>query len=133
MSAVNHDAVLYVEDDDLIRALAVVSLEDAGFEVVAAESGEAALDALDEDAEPFCAVVTDVNLGDGPDGWQVARRARELNQAMPVVYLTGASGHKWKTEGVPNSVMITKPFQPGQIVAAIAGLLRKVRSKRRMS
>ena len=54
---------LYVEDETLIRELGATALEDAGFEVIVAENGNAAFDALDNDADPFCAIVTDVNLG----------------------------------------------------------------------
>jgi len=86
-------AILYVEDDPLLREIAAMTLEDAGFNVVIAESGAAAFDALDDNADPFCAVVTDVNLGTGPDGWAVARRGRELNHFLPVIYVSGASGH----------------------------------------
>ena len=124
-------AVLYVEDDALTRELAATALEEAGFEVVSTESGTSALEALDDNADPFCAVVTDVNLGSGPDGWDVARRARELNQEMPVVYLSGASGHEWKSKGVLKSIMITKPFNIPQIIAAISSLLKKTGLKRR--
>jgi DNA-binding response OmpR family regulator len=126
-------AVLYVEDEPLIRELGATELRDAGFEVVAAESGTAAFDALDNDAAPFCAIVTDVNLGDGPDGWEVARHARELNDALPVIYVSGANGHEWQRKGVPNSVMIAKPFKMAQIVKAICALLRKLRPNRRNS
>ena len=118
-------AVLYVEDEPLLRELAAIFLEDAGFEVVTADCGTAALEALDDEGQPWCAVVTDVNLGQGPDGWAVGRHARELNRTLPVVYITGGSAHLWQTNGVPNSVMITKPFEPGQILEAIRKLLQK--------
>jgi DNA-binding response OmpR family regulator len=122
-------AVLYVEDESLIRELASIALEEAGFEVVAAENGAAAFDALDGNADPFCAIVTDVDLGGGPDGWAVAHRARELDDALPVIYVSGASGHEWQLKGVPHSVMISKPFKMAQIVSAVLSLVKKVRRK----
>jgi DNA-binding response OmpR family regulator len=118
-----HQAVLYVEDEPLLRELASVILEDAGFEVVTAEDGRAAFEALDNDGSPFCAIVTDVNLGSGPDGWAVAKRGRELNKTLPVIYMTGASGHQWQAEGVPRSVMLRKPFAPAEILQALRSLL----------
>jgi CheY-like chemotaxis protein len=111
--------VLYVEDEVLIREVSAMALEDAGFEVVGVGSGAAALEALEGNADRFCAVVTDVNLGPGPTGWDVARRARELNRTLPVVYVTGGSAHEWATRRVPNSRMLTKPFIPNQIVEAV--------------
>lgn len=68
-------------------------------------------------------LITDINLGDGPDGWQVARKARELVGGLPVVYVSAASEHEWTSHGVPNSVMVTKPFVPAQVVVAISSLL----------
>jgi DNA-binding response OmpR family regulator len=124
-------AVLYVEDDSLIRELSAGELEEAGFKVVVAESGTAAFDALDGDADPFCAIVTDVNLGAGPDGWEVARRARELNNTLPVIYVSGGSGNEWQSKGVRNSIMIVKPFKIMQIVSAISTLLKKICPTRR--
>jgi DNA-binding response OmpR family regulator len=119
----DHKAILYVEDEPLLRELAAVILEDAGFEVVTADNGGAAFEALDDNGEPWCAVITDVNLGHGPDGWAVARHARDLNRKLPVVYITGGSPHQWQANGVPNSILITKPFDPRQIVEAIRTLL----------
>jgi len=115
--------VLYVEDEPLLREFAAVILEDAGFEVVTVENGAAAFLALDEKREPFCAMVTDVNLGDGPDGWAVAKHGRVLNRDLPVVYVTGAGGQQWQDEGVPNSLLVTKPFTPAQILQAIRSVL----------
>jgi DNA-binding response OmpR family regulator len=63
-----------------------------------AVNGHAAFETLKKDGSPFCAMVTDVNLGAGPDGWAVAKRARELNETLPVIYLTGASGHQWQSK-----------------------------------
>jgi DNA-binding response OmpR family regulator len=116
-------AVLYVEDEELLRELATTILEDAGFDVVTAENGAAAFVALDETGEPFCAMVTDIDLGDGPDGWAVAKRARELSKGLPVVYVTGASAHRWQAEGVARSLLIKKPFTPSQILDAIRSVL----------
>ncbi len=96
--------------------------------MVAAESGDAAFDALDDDADPFRAMVTDMDLGAGPDGWEVARRGRELNDTLPVIYLSGGSGSgsEWQSKGVRNSAMIVKPSRIAQIAGAISALLNKL-------
>jgi DNA-binding response OmpR family regulator len=124
-------AVLYVDDDALIRELVASALEEAGFEVVVAENGAAAITTLDEDADSFCAVVTDIDLGVGPNGWEVARRARELNNALSVIYVTGGSGSDWQSNGVKNSIMLVKPFSMKQLVNTVSSLLKKFRPKRR--
>ena len=57
------------------------------------------------------------------DGWDVARHAREGKPDMPVVYMTGDSADEWASKGVPNSILLTKPFAPAQLVTAVAQLL----------
>lgn len=57
------------------------------------------------------------------DGWEVARHARELTPNFPVVYMSGDSAHEHTVQGVPESVMIQKPFAPAQLVTAMSMLL----------
>jgi DNA-binding response OmpR family regulator len=123
-----NSVVLYVEDDALIRELSINALEEAGFVVVSADSGKAALEVLGSGIDgpgalSIRAVVTDVNLGSGPDGWAVAKRAREMNHDLPIIYVTGAAGGEWTTNGVTDSVMVIKPFPPGRIAALLSWLL----------
>ena len=111
-----------VEDEELVLITVETALQDAGYAVRAARRGEEAMALLEEGGENFSALITDVNLGD-VDGWQVARRARELRPKLPVVYVTGDSAHEWASQGVPNSVLVEKPFAPAQIVTAVSNLL----------
>ena len=71
-------------------------------------------------------MITDIRLSAGPDGWAVARRARELVPNMPVVYMSGDSSQEWSSKGVPNSLMVAKPFAPAQIITAVSTLLNAV-------
>ena len=87
-------------------------LNGANFEVVAADNVRDALAELNADAVRFDAVITDIRLGSGANGWDIGRRARDLIPDMPIVYLSGDSGHDWRSMGVPNRVMIAKPFVP---------------------
>uniref|UniRef100_UPI0035C9B370 response regulator n=1 Tax=uncultured Sphingomonas sp. TaxID=158754 RepID=UPI0035C9B370 len=120
----NDVLILVVEDEALIEELVVSGLEDAGYTVVAAQSAEDAIALLEQTETVFRAVVTDVNLVPHKlTGWDVARRARELTADIPVVYMSGASGQDWTANGVPNSMMIAKPFVTGQIVTAVSHLL----------
>lgn len=116
--------VLVVEDEEPLRELLQHALEDDGFAVAFAPSGEEALAMLDTDHASFRVVLTDVNLASGGlTGWDVARRARELAPRVPIIYMTGGSAHQWSVFGVPNSVLINKPFAVGQVTTAIASLL----------
>ena len=75
-------------------------------------------------AEKKCvALVTDIKLGSSTTGWDVARHARELKPEMPVVYMTGSESSDWPSLGVPNSILVPKPFAPAQVITAISQLL----------
>jgi len=116
--------ILVVEDETLIEEIAVSGLEDAGYTVVAAHTAEEAIAQLEKGDPVVRAIVTDVNLAPKKlTGWDVARRARERTADIPIVYMSGASGHDWTSHGVPNSVLIAKPFAIGQIVTAVSQLL----------
>ncbi len=117
--------LLYVEDEVLIQDLLVSALTEAGYEVVVASSGADGVNTLQSRSGEIRGLITDINLGSGTDGWEVARQARELISGLPVVYVSGASHQEWTSKGVPESVMIAKPFAPAQIVVAISGLLNK--------
>ena len=116
--------ILVVEDDELIQGVVEEALTEGGFETALASSGEQAIELLNA-AKPVCrALVTDINLAKNKmDGWAVARHARENKPDMPVVYMTGDSADDWASKGVPNSILLTKPFAPAQLVTAISQLL----------
>jgi DNA-binding response OmpR family regulator len=122
-TGVGTTVLLLVEDDVPVRELLDAELAEAGFEIVGVDDGARALCELDADATRFCAVITDIKLGEGPDGWDVGRRARELVSDMPIIYMSGDSTHEWSSKGVPNSVVIAKPFAPAQLVTAISMLI----------
>jgi CheY-like chemotaxis protein len=115
--------ILLVEDEDLIREMLVQALEEAGFATLAAGSAQGAVKMLEKSSAEIRGLITDINLEDGMDGWELACAAREQANDLPIVYVSGASGHEWASRGVPNSLMITKPFAPAQVVVAISSLL----------
>lgn len=76
------------------------------------------------DGREGCRVLlTDINLGDGISGWELARQIREITPGFPVVYMTSASAPDWQSQGVDGSVLIQKPFAPAQLAAAVSQLL----------
>lgn len=115
--------VLLVEDETLLQMAVQFALENAGYQVICCATGTAAIEELDSDAERFKALVTDIRLGSGPDGWQVARRARELVSGIPVVYTTADGASDWTSNGVPESVLIAKPFADSQVIVAVGQLI----------
>jgi DNA-binding NtrC family response regulator len=115
--------VFVVEDQDLLREIVIPSLEEAGYTVLEASSGDSAMRAIKEKGDTIRALVTDVDLGGKVTGWDIAHHARGMNPSLPVVYMTGASGDEWAANGVPNSILLTKPFAPAQLVTAVSQLL----------
>jgi DNA-binding response OmpR family regulator len=115
--------VLVVEDDPQIQILVEETLIESGFASVITASGEQARTLFMDGIDRYRALVTDVKLSGDIDGWQVARCARELNRAIPVIYMTGDSADKWASSGVPHSIILSKPFAPAQVVTAVALLL----------
>jgi DNA-binding response OmpR family regulator len=113
--------ILLVEDDQLIQSIVEEALTEGGFEVSIFASGEEAVAALNH--KTFRAVVSDIHLSGKMEGWDVARLAREVDPALPIIYMTGKAAEDWSSKGVPNSVLLTKPFAPAQLVTAVSQLL----------
>ena len=115
--------ILVVEDDHSVQSIVEDALSDGGFEPAIAASGEEAVTLLKGGSIKYRALVTDVNLLGRINGWEVAKRAREIDPNFPVVYMTGASADEYGSHGVPNSILLTKPFAPAQLVTAVSQLL----------
>jgi DNA-binding response OmpR family regulator len=115
--------ILVVEDDHSIQAMVEEALTDAGFYPAIAPSGEEAVTLLRGDRGGYRVLVTDISLRGTMQGWEVAQHAREIDPDFPVIYMSGASAADWAVKGVPNSIMLKKPFAPVQLVTAIANLL----------
>jgi CheY-like chemotaxis protein len=114
--------ILVVEDEAIIQHVLEDSLIEAGFAVGKAFSGEEAVQMLDAPEAHFRALITDVDLKSSVTGWDVARHARQIAPELPVIYAT-ATPNEWESMGVPNSILIVKPYAPAQVVTAVAQLL----------
>ena len=115
--------ILVVEDDQEIQSIVEDALTEGGFEPAIAPSGEEAVTLLRGNRGSYRALVADVTLRGRMDGWEVAKQAREIDPAFPIIYITAAHAGQWASRGVPNSVLLTKPFAPSQLVTAVAQLL----------
>jgi DNA-binding response OmpR family regulator len=115
--------ILVIEDDDAVQGVIEEALTEGGFEPAIAASGEEAVTLLKGGFIPYRALVADIKLLGKLDGWEVAKRAREIDPAFPIIYITAGHANLWASRGVPNSVLLTKPFAPSQLVTAVAQLL----------
>ena len=113
-----NEPVLFVDDDLISRLLNCAVLRESGFNVV--EAGSYAEACAEIERSPrLAALVTDIELGLGPDGFEIARRARLADPEVPVVYMSGTELSRYASEGVGNSRFIPKPFGPEQVVKAL--------------
>lgn len=117
--------ILVAEDEDLLRELFESVLTEAGFAVTLAADGQSAMQLIEDHPGRFQALLTDIRIGRGPDGWALATKAREHAPDLPVLYMSGDSADEWSSKGVPKSVMIPKPFVLAQVVTALATLLNE--------
>ena len=117
--------ILVVEDDPLLQGLLEDALTAGGFEVVFVTSSEQAMDLFQRGEVKCSALATDITLREEMNGWQLAVVARQMDANLPVVYMTAASGGEWASQGVPNSILLQKPFASAQLVTAVSQLLNK--------
>ena len=118
--------VLVIEDDPDLQMILEEALREGGFDTAVAGSGEEAITLLRGFRSKYRAVVTDIVLLGRTDGWRVGRAAREIDPTFPVVYISGSAHAQWPVQGVPNSILLIKPFAAAQLVTAISQLLNLV-------
>jgi DNA-binding response OmpR family regulator len=104
--------VLVVEDEWTVLEILRLELEDAGWQVLTAKTGETALATMRE--TPIDLLVTDIRLAGKTTGWEVAVLARRTRPAMPVIYATGSPSDD--VLRVSESAFFAKPYNPADIV-----------------
>lgn len=114
---------LVIEDDDDIRGLLEVVLEQAGYDVAAAGTGAAGLEALAAQ-EPDLMLV-DVGLPD-IEGYDVVRQARPLISGH-IVMLSARSQETDAQRGLEAGAdeYLTKPFRPRALREQLAGIVAR--------
>ncbi len=110
--------VLVVEDEALIRSMLAEALQDAGFVVQQAHTGDQAAQILAEH-DGFAAVVTDINTPGERDGIDVGRLVGELHPGTPVIYVTGRPETLAGTRLGADETFLVKPYAPSQIVEVL--------------
>jgi two-component system KDP operon response regulator KdpE len=115
--------ILVCDDDPrILRALRVI-LRDAGYEVIATETGEDALDRAAVRAPE--AAILDLMLP-GIDGVEVCRRLREWSD-IPILVLSAVDEEREKIRALQTGAddYVTKPFASGELVARVEAALRR--------
>lgn len=109
----NAVVVLVVEDEIWVRLDVASCLEDAGYAVVEASTGEAAI-ALCNSATSIDMLITDINLGGSASGWDVADHFHSSRPDVRVVYTSEKSADPGRC--VAGSVFVSKPYRHSDIL-----------------
>lgn len=114
-------AILLVDDEGVVRHPVAEGLRRFGHAVTEADSGEAARSILADPARPVDLLITDFSMP-GIDGLELARLARELRPALPILLMSGRED--LPAEGVQRvDRMLVKPFRRADLLAAVAALV----------
>jgi PAS domain S-box-containing protein len=118
------ETILVVEDEIDVRTIATRFLSAVGYNVVAAASAREALDLLI--ANPGVDLLfSDVVLGSGMDGTELAREARRIRPELPVLLTSGYQGPGNRRREAPDETfeLLPKPYRREQLTSAIRRLL----------
>lgn len=121
--------ILVVDDEPPIVRLVKAKLRVDGYEVLTATRGEQAIEIVQQESPDL--VVLDVMMPD-MDGFETLRRIRQFS-TVPVVMLTARGSDMDKLKGLQSGAddYITKPFNPDELEARIAAVLRRTLGSQR--
>jgi DNA-binding response OmpR family regulator len=116
--------VLLAEDDLQMGFIIKDNLEDEGFEVINCPDGETAWDQFQRKTPDIC--LLDVNMP-GRDGFSLAKKIRQRNDVVPILFLTAKSMEEDKLKGFETGAddYITKPFSMKELLSRMNVFLRR--------
>jgi len=117
--AASRGRVLIVEDEPAVRAIAVRTLELAGYDVLAAGTGDEALALAQKTGPSPDLVVCDVLLP-GQSGFEVVKALRVERPSLPVLYVSGFTA---EIDRVGADAFLAKPYRPEALIAFVRELL----------
>ena len=116
--------VLIAEDDLQLGFLIKENLEDEGYEVINCPDGETAWEFFQKKQPDIC--LLDVNMP-SRDGYSLARKIRQKNDVVPIIFLTAKSMEEDKLKGFESGAddYITKPFSMKELLLRMNVFLRR--------
>ena len=118
--------ILIVDDETLYQRLVKVNLEQEGYEVVTADSGEAALDSISE--KSYDLIILDLMMP-GIDGFETCERIRQFSN-IPIIMLTAKGEETDRVKGLNMGAddYVIKPFSATELIARVKAVLRRAKS-----
>jgi CheY-like chemotaxis protein len=114
--------ILLVDDDDEVRTVTAAMLGEAGYDVVEAGSGGAALDRLAREGGRVALMVLDFAMP-GMNGVEVARAAQHARPGLPILFITGYADTLLLAENAAPDRILQKPFRAAALTAKVAEML----------
>ena len=117
------ERILLVEDEDAVRTFSQRALGNKGYEVIAAESGENALEVFDAlENKHLDLIITDVVMP-GMDGPTLVQRMRQGSPNLKIIFMSGYTEDKLKDHMGENIFFLPKPFTLKQLAAKVKDVL----------
>lgn len=116
-------SILIADDDDAVRQIMRISLQQAGYDVCEAANGAEAIRALR--TTPFDLIITDILMPE-QDGLETIMHVRRQNPNLKVLAISGADNTLFlaNAAGLGATQILRKPFQVSALLAAVASLLQ---------
>ena len=116
--------ILIVDDEAAVRAVIARTLLSAGFAVLEAEHGEAALSVVRGFSGVLALAIVDMNMP-VMTGSEFAREFRPMHPSVPVLFISG------REPVVPGARLLLKPFGPDELLETVAEVLGEGRPAER--
>ena len=120
--------IVLVEDEKDLSNLIKKYLENAGYEVICYLTGEEAIMNIGLDVHLW---ILDIMLGDDISGYDILKKIRETNEAMPVIFTSARDRDLDKIIGLElgSDDYITKPYSPKELVLRVNNIIKRVYNK----
>ena len=122
MGETGNKRLLLVEDEFLIRMTLTEALEDDGYQVLEAGSGDEALEMLHND-DGVQLLLTDIQLPGSLDGLALGEAARALRGDLPIIYMTGRPDSVPSGIASDRQVFMAKPYLPSEVARLVRQLI----------
>jgi signal transduction histidine kinase/DNA-binding LytR/AlgR family response regulator len=124
-----NEAILYVEDDEFVRKVMRLELEDAGYRVTTVAGPTAAIDLVAQDGWRYDLLISDVSMP-GMSGFALVRQLRaKVEQDIHAMFVTGFTpDDARRSDNRSDDPVLQKPFEREELLTAIRDILRKAHS-----
>jgi len=120
--------IVLVEDEKDLNSLISTYLEKAGYKVISFYNGEEALKNTNIEAHLW---ILDIMLGDSVSGYDIIKKIRESDEAIPVIFTSARDQDLDKIIGLElgSDDYVTKPYSPKELVLRVNNIIKRVYTK----